>query len=141
MFTIAKASAVALITAVGLASLAALPTQAATTATEPALKTLTLQIGLTPDMITRGKALQDDMVKFGYDEDDVDEWCAGKGDIRDGLIRAGFSGMDVIDHMNQFRLRVEALYLADGWYYSMLVNRCTAEVTVLSPIYRASDIN
>jgi hypothetical protein len=138
-----KTTVLAALAFAGVASLSSIPTQAATTAVgAPALSTLApLQIGLTPEMVTRGKTLQDDMVKFGYDEDDVDEWCAGKGDIRDGLIRAGFSGMDVIDRMNGFRLRVEALYLSDGWYYSMLVNRCTGEVSVLSPIYAASDID
>ena len=91
-------------------------------------------------MITRGQQLQADMVKFGYDEDDVDDWCASRKDIRTGLVRAGFNDMDVVDRLSQFRLRVEALYLADGWVYSMQVNRCTGEVGVIAPIYMAKDL-
>ncbi len=132
-----KLAALAVLASVALAGFTALPTQAAT---EPTLKTVTLELGLTADMITRGKQLQDDMVKFGYDEDDVDNWCASKGQIRNGLIRAGFNEMDVVDRLSNFRLRVEALYLADGWVYSMQVNRCTGEVSVLAPIYMASDL-
>jgi hypothetical protein len=132
-----KLAALAVLASVALAGFTALPTQAAT---EPTLKTVTLELGLTTDMITRGKQLQDDMVKFGYEEDDVDNWCASKGQIRNGLIRAGFNEMDVVDRLSNFRLRVEALYLADGWVYSMQVNRCTGEVGVLAPIYMASDL-
>ena len=140
-----KAIATAAIVTIGLAG--ATLAQTATTATtapvaplEPALTELTIDIGLTAEMIARGQQLQADMVKFGYDEDDVDRWCASKRDIRTGLVRAGFNDMDVVDRLNNFRLRVEALHLADGWVYSMQVNRCTGEVSVISPIYMASDL-
>lgn len=106
----------------------------------PALTELKLDVGLTPDMVARGQQLQTDMVRFGYDEDDVDDWCATRRDIRNGLIRSGFNEMDVVGRLTQFRVRVEALYLHDGWVYSMLVNRCTGEVTQLQPIYMASDV-
>src|SRR5690606_10283007 len=141
------AIAAAAIVGVGLAGAALAQTSQAPTATEapasaaaaaqsaPSLTELKLDLGLTPNMIARGQQLQSDMVAFGYDEDDVDEWCASKRQIRNGLIRAGFNDMDIVDRMTQFRVRVEALYLSDGWVYSMLVNRCTGDVTVLSPIY------
>lgn len=143
-----KAIAAAATVAIGLAGVAfaqsttaETPTVApAVTASAPSLTELNLDLGLTPDMIARGQQLQADMVKFGYDEDDVDRWCAGKRQIRNGLVRAGFNDMDVVDRMTQFRVRVEALYLSDGWVYSMLVNRCTGEVSVLSPIYFAADL-
>lgn len=148
-----KALAAAAIVTLGLAGVTAAQTATATATTSapattttapaspaPALTELTLELGLTPDMITRGQQLQADMVKFGYDEDDVDDWCVGKRDIRTGLIRAGFNDMDVVDRMTDFRVRVEALYLADGFVYSMLVNRCTGEVSRLAPIYMAAEL-
>lgn len=140
-----KTTAIALLAAATMAGAATLPSQATTTASAgtdplaPKLTELTLELGLAADMITRGQQLQQDMVKFGYDEDDVDDWCASKGQIRNGLIRAGFNDMDIVDRLTNFRLRVEALYLADGWVYSMQVNRCTGEVSVISPIYMAAD--
>lgn len=147
-----RAIAAAAIVGVGLAGAALAQTSQAPTATEapasaaaaaqsaPSLTELKLDLGLTPSMIARGQQLQSDMVAFGYDEDDVDEWCASKRQIRNGLIRAGFNDMDIVDRMTQFRVRVEALYLSDGWVYSMLVNRCTGDVTVLSPIYFSADL-
>ena len=147
-----RAIAAAAIVGVGLAGAALAQTSQAPTATEapasaaaaaqsaPSLTELKLDLGLTPNMIARGQQLQSDMVAFGYDEDDVDEWCASKRQIRNGLIRAGFNDMDIVDRMTQFRVRVEALYLSDGWVYSMLVNRCTGDVTVLSPIYFSADL-
>ncbi len=107
---------------------------------EPKLTELTLDVGLTAAMIERGRQLQADMVTFGYDEDDVDDWCAGKRDIRNGLVRAGFNDADIVDRLTNFRVRVEGLYLSDGWVYSMVVNRCTGEVTNVAPIYMASDL-
>ena len=134
-----KATALAVVTALSLSSLTVLPSQAAPL--DPALTELKLELGLTADMIARGQQLQQDMVKFGYDEDDVDDWCVDRDAIRAGLILAGFNDMDIVDRLTQFRLRVEALYLADGWVYSMLVNKCTGEVSVLSPIYMAADVS
>lgn len=123
------------------ATTATTPTDAAVAAPlAPSLTDLDLDLGLSADMIARGQQLQADMVKFGYDEDDVDDWCAGKRSIRDGMIRAGFNDMDIVDRLTQFRVRVEALYLADGWVYSMQINRCTGEVTAIAPIYMASDL-
>jgi hypothetical protein len=134
-----KAVAVAAIVTLGVAgaAFAAAPIPATT----PALTEVKLDLGLTADMITRGQQLQADMAKFGYDEDDVDDWCASRGTIRNGLVRAGFNDMDIVGHLNGFRVRVEALYLADGWVYSMQVNRCTGEVSVLAPIYFAADLD
>jgi hypothetical protein len=138
-----KATVSAAILSLGLAgaAFAATATAATAPAVEPTLTAVTVDLGLTADMITRGQTLQADMVKFGYDEDDVDDWCAGKGDIRNGLVRAGFNDADVVDRLNGFRVRVEALYLADGWVYSMIVNKCTGEVTRVAPIYAAADMN
>jgi hypothetical protein len=138
-----KATVSAAILSLGLAGAALAATAAATTApaVEPTLTAVTVDLGLTADMITRGQTLQADMVKFGYDESDVDDWCATKGDIRNGLVRAGFNDADIVDRLNGFRVRVEALYLADGWVYSMIVNKCTGEVTRVAPIYAATDMN
>ena len=140
-----KAVVAAAIVSLGLAGAAfatstAATSTAATPVMEPSLTTVTLDLGLTADMITRGTQLQADMVKFGYDEDDVDDWCAGKGDIRNGLVKAGFNDVDVTSRLNGFRVRVEALYLPDGWFYSMIVNKCTGEVTRVAPIYAIADI-
>jgi hypothetical protein len=137
-----KVIASAAIVSVALAGATLAQTTAATSPMPhtPSLTELTVDLGLTPDMVTRGQQLQADMVKFGYDEDDVDDWCASKRSIRDGLVRAGFNDADIVDRMTQFRVRVEALHLADGWVYSMLINRCTGEVTALAPIYMASDL-
>jgi hypothetical protein len=138
-----KATVSAAILSLGLAGAALAATATATTApaVEPTLTAITVDLGLTADMITRGQTLQADMVKFGYDESDVDDWCATKGDIRNGLVRAGFNDADIVDRLNGFRVRVEALYLADGWVYSMIVNKCTGEVTRVAPIYAATDMN
>lgn len=116
------------------------PTMSPATPPGPTLSELKIDVGLTPDMVERGKQLQAEMVKFGYDEDDVDDWCASKRDVRQGLVRAGFNDADVVDYLTQFRVRVEALYLSDGWVYSMQVNRCTGEVSTIAPIYMASDL-
>ena len=139
-----KAVAAAAIVTVGLAGATLAQTATTTTATAtplaPTLTELTVDLGLTPDMIQRGQTLQADMVKFGYDEDDVDDWCASKRDIRNGLVRAGFNDSDIVDRLTQFRVRVEGLLLSDGWVYSMVINRCTGEVTNVAPIYMASDL-
>ena len=140
-----KTAAAAAIVTLGLAGATLAQTTTTTTATAmplaPTLTEVTIDLGLTPDMVARGQQLQADMVKFGYDEDEVDDWCARKRDIRNGLVTAGFNDADIVDRLTQFRVRVEALYLADGWVYSMLVNRCTGEVTTLAPIYMASDLS
>jgi hypothetical protein len=146
-----KAAASVAIVALGLAGATFASAQTATVASapaaatpaivEPSLTAVTLDLGLTADMVARGQQLQTDMVKFGYDEDDVDDWCAGRGDIRNGLVRAGFNDVDIADRLNGFRVRVEALYLSDGWFYSMIVNKCTGEVTRVAPIYAIADIN
>jgi hypothetical protein len=142
-FSLKAVAATAIVTLglAGAAFAATTPAAPIPVAGTPSLTELKLELGLTADMVARGQQLQSDMVKFGYHEDEVDDWCVGKGQIRDGLIRAGFNDMDVVDRLTQFRLRVEALYLADGWVYSMQVNRCTGEVSVIAPIYFAADLD
>ena len=139
MTSFVKTTALAAVALLGLAGASTLPTQAAPL--DPTLTTLTLQLGLTEEMIARGKQLQDDMVKFGYDADDVDDWCVDRDQIRTALVLAGFNDMDVEDRLTNFRVRVEALYLSDGWVYSMQINRCTGDVTVVAPIYMAADLD
>lgn len=137
----AVSAAVLVVALAGAAFAATTPATPTPVAGTPALTELKIDIGLTADMISRGKQLQEDMVKFGYQEGEVDDWCASKSQIREGLVRAGFNDMDVVDRLTQFRLRVEALYLADGWVYSMQVNKCTGEVSVIAPIYFAADLD
>lgn len=119
-------------------SLAAMPVQPATPMLGVDFK---VDFGITEDVLARGKQLQDDMIKMGYDADEVDDWCLSKNQIRNGLVRAKFDDIDFVNGLTQFRVRVEALYEADGWIYSMIIDKCTGEVTMLAPIYAAVDVD
>jgi hypothetical protein len=110
--------------------------------TAPALGAdFAIDFGLTADMIERGKKLQDDMIVLGYDEDELDDWCLSKNQIRNKLVQARFDDIDFANGLTQFRVRVEALYEADGWIYSMIVNKCTGEITMVAPLYAALDVD
>lgn len=118
-------------------ALGALPAQAA-----PALgDTLALDFGITQPMVEQGRQLQTQMKQFGYDDHDVDDWCLSNKKIRRGLIMANFDEIDFEDSLKQHRVRIEALYVADGWVYSMQVDRCTGELSVIKPIYLAADLD
>ena len=135
-----KATALATILSLSLAgsSMAAAPIQP----TAPALGAdFAIDFGLTADMIERGKKLQDDMIVLGYDEDELDDWCLSKNQIRNKLVQARFDDIDFVNGLTQFRVRVEALYEADGWIYSMIVNKCTGEITMVAPLYAALDVD
>jgi hypothetical protein len=135
-----KATALATILSLSLAgsSMAAAPIQP----TAPALGAdFAIDFGLTADMIERGKKLQDDMIVLGYDEDELDDWCLSKNQIRNKLVQARFDDIDFANGLTQFRVRVEALYEADGWIYSMIVNKCSGEITMVAPLYAALDVD
>jgi hypothetical protein len=135
-----KATALATILSLSLAgsSMAAAPIQP----TAPALGAdFAIDFGLTADMIERGKKLQDDMIVLGYDEDELDDWCLSKNQIRNKLVQARFDDIDFVNGLTQFRVRVEALYEADGWIYSMVVNQCTGEITMVAPLYAAVEVD
>lgn len=135
-----KATALATILSLSLAgsTFAAAPVQP----TPPALGAdFTIDFGLTADVIERGKKLQDDMVLLGYDADELDDWCLSKNQIRNKLIQARFDDVDFVNGLTQYRVRVEALYEADGWIYSMIINKCTGEVTMVAPLYAAVDVD
>ncbi len=135
-----KATALATILSLSLAgsSMAAAPIQPTT----PALGAdFAIDFGLTAEMIERGKKLQDDMILLGYDEDELDDWCLSKNQIRNKLVQARFDDIDFVNGLTQFRVRVEALYEADGWIYSMVVNQCTGEITMVAPLYAAVEVD
>ena len=135
-----KATALATILSLSLAgsSMAAAPIQP----TAPALGAdFAIDFGLTADMIERGKKLQDDMIVLGYDEDELDDWCLSKNQIRNKLVQARFDDIDFANGLTQFRVRVEALYEADGWIYSMIVDKCRGDITMLAPLYAAVDVD
>lgn len=75
------------------------------------------------------------MKKFGY-EDDYD-WCLTNKQIRKGLKKAGFTDIDFVQELKRHRVRVEALYLGDDWYYSMRIDRCEGEVDKIKRLYPA----
>ncbi|MHB1109896.1 MAG: hypothetical protein ACYCZU_06230 [Devosia sp.] len=75
------------------------------------------------------------MKKFGY-EDDYD-WCLTNRQIRKGLKKAGFTDIDFVQELKKHRVRVEALYLGDDWYYSMRINRCSGHVDKIKKLYPA----
>lgn len=135
-------AAVASIAIVGV-TLAAAPTQLSLApAAAPMLEdTLTLDLGINKQVVQQGQQLQTQMKQFGYDEDELDDWCLSKKQIRTGLIRANFDDIDFMHTLKGHRVRVEALYAGDGWVYSMQVDRCSGAVTVVRPIYAASDLD
>jgi hypothetical protein len=135
-----KATALATILSLSLAgsSMAAAPVQPST----PALGAdFAIDFGLTAEMIERGKKLQDDMILLGYDEDELDDWCLSKNQIRNKLVQARFDDIDFVNGLTQYRVRVEALYEADGWIYSMIINKCSGEITMVAPLYAAVDVD
>jgi hypothetical protein len=135
-----KTTALAIILSLSLAgsSLAA----AAIQPTPPALGAdFTVDFGLTAETVERGKKLQDDMILLGYDADELDDWCLSKNQIRNKLVQARFDHIDFVNGLTQYRVRVEALYEADGWIYSMIIDKCTGEITMLAPLYAAVDVD
>jgi hypothetical protein len=50
---------------------------------------------------------------------------------------AGFDDIDFVKELKHDRVRVEALYDDDGWYYSMRIDRCDGEVDQIKPLYEA----
>lgn len=76
------------------------------------------------------------MKKFGYDEDKYD-WCLTNKQIRKGLKKAGFTDVEFVQELKKQRVRVEALYLGDDWYYSMRIDRCEGEVDKIKKLYPA----
>lgn len=135
-----KATAAAVIATLGLAgaSLAAMPVTPVTPMLGADFK---LDFGITAETLERGKKLQEDMILMGYDSDEIDDWCLSKNQIRNGMVRARFDDIDFTTRLTQSRVRVEALYEADGWVYSMIVDKCSGEVTMLAPIYSAAEID
>lgn len=75
------------------------------------------------------------MKKFGY-EDDYD-WCLTNKQIRKGLKKAGFTEIDFVQELKKHRVRIEALYLGDDWYYSMRIDRCSGHVDKIKKLYPA----
>lgn len=142
--TLLKSIAAAALATVAIAgvALAAAPTQLTIAPAAPTLgNTLTLDLGINQQIVQQGQELQTQMKQFGYDEDEADDWCLDKKQIRNGLIRANFDDIDFVHSLKQHRVRVEALYAGDGWVYSMQVDRCTGDVTVVTPIYAAADLD
>ena len=135
-----KATALATILSLSLAgsSMAAAAIQPTTPALGP---DFSIDFGLTADVIERGKKLQEDMILLGYDADELDDWCLSKSQIRNKLVQARFDEIDFVNGLTQYRVRVEALYEADGWIYSMIINECTGEITMVAPLYAAVDVD
>ena len=77
------------------------------------------------------------MKKFGYDEDY--DWCLTNKQIRKGLKKYGFTDIDFVQELKKHRVRVEALYLGDDWYYSMRIDRCTGHVDKIKKLYPADE--
>ena len=92
-------------------------------------------------MIERGKKLQEDMVLLGYDQDELDDWCLSKNQIRNKLVQARFDDIDFVNGLTGYRVRVEALYETDGWIYSMIIDKCTGVITMVAPLYAAVDVD
>src|SRR5690349_11169482 len=109
-----KAAVSAVIVSFGLAgaAFAAMPVAPPTPMLDATFKP---DFGITAEVLERGKKLQEDMVLMGYDQDDIDDWCLSKNQIRNGLVRAKFDDIDFVNGLTQYRVRVEALYEADGW--------------------------
>jgi hypothetical protein len=82
--------------------------------------------------------VQMQMKKFGYDEDEY-FWCLTNKQIRKGLKKAGFTDIEFVQELKKHRVRVEALYLGDDWYYSMRIDRCEGEVDKIKKLYPAYD--
>lgn len=122
--------------AVGVA-FAALPAQAA-----PSLGgTLQLDAPVKPQMQIQADpngGSQTQMKKYEYDDDD---WCLTKKQVRKGLKKAGFDEIDFVKDLPKHRVRVEALYEDDGWYYSMRIDLCDGEVDRIKPLYEADDFD
>lgn len=75
------------------------------------------------------------MKKFGGDEDFF--WCLTNKQIRKALKKYGFVEIDFVQELKKHRVRVEALYLGDDWYYSMRIDRCTGHVDKIKKLYPA----
>jgi hypothetical protein len=135
-----KATALATILSLSLAgsSIAAASVQPTTPALGP---DFAIDFGLTAEMIERGKKLQEDMVLLGYDQDELDDWCLSKNQIRNKLIQARFDDIDFVNGLTGYRVRVEALYETDGWIYSMIIDKCTGVITMVAPLYAAVDVD
>jgi hypothetical protein len=135
-----KTTALAIILSLSLAgsSMAAAPVLPTTPALGP---DFAIDFGLTAEMIERGKKLQEDMILLGYDVDELDDWCLSKNQIRNKLVQARFDDIDFMNGLTNFRVRVEAFYEADGWIYSMIVNKCTGEITMLAPLFAAVEVD
>lgn len=88
------------------------------------------------------------MKKFGADDDydydddyDDDDWCLTNKQIRKGLKKADFDEIDFVRELKHHRVRVEAYYEEDGWYYAMRIDRCSGEVDQIKPLYEADDFD
>jgi hypothetical protein len=90
-----------------------------------------------------GDGTQVQMKKFGYDDDDYDDydWCLTNKQIRKGLKKADFDEIDFVKELKHHRVRVEALYEGDGWVYSMRIDRCDGEVDQIKPLYEYDDFD
>jgi hypothetical protein len=122
--------------ALGGVALTALPAQAA-----PQLGT-SLQLAAPAKPDAGQQTMQ--MKKFGADDDyDYDDyhWCLTNKQIRKGLKKADFDEIDFVKELKHHRVRVEAYYEEDGWYYSMRIDRCTGEVDQIKPLYEADDFD
>jgi hypothetical protein len=137
------------IAALLIAGLAMGAAQAAATTAAPAAPipgptlgdTLTLDLGITQPTLQEGQELQTQMKKFGYDEDELDDWCLSKKQIRKGLIKANFDDVDFVTSLKDHRVRIEALYEGDGWVYTMQIDKCTGQVSMINPLYAAADLD
>jgi hypothetical protein len=136
-----KATALAIILSLSLAAGSALAA-ASIQPTAPALGAdFSIDFGLSAETVERGKKLQEEMIVLGYDADRLDDWCLSRNQIRNKLVQARFDEIDFVNGLTQFRVRVEALHEADGWIYSMIINKCTGEITMLAPLYAAVDVD
>lgn len=106
-------------------ALGAMPAQAAP------LGQFKLELQATPKKAT--PELQ--MKKFGYEDDYY--LCLTNKQIRKGLKNAGFVDIEFVQELKQHRVRIEALYLGDDWYYSFRVDRCSGHVDKIKKLYPA----
>lgn len=116
-------AAVLALVLVGTALGAAAPAQAA-----PPLQGFSLDVQPQGDAKTLNQFKKKD---FG--PNDFFNWCLTDKQIRRGLRNYGFDDVQIVDHLNKNRVRVEAVW--DDWVYSMRIHRCTGVVDRIKRLY------
>jgi len=126
--TVARIAILALVA--GSVALPAVPAQAA-----PILKKqLQITAPIVPEIkVPEGTTLKKKPYPLDFG------WCLTDKQIRKGLRNADFSEIDFVTELSKQRVRVEAYYEEDGWYYSMRIYRCSGKVDQIKPLYEDED--